>query len=277
MKSKIADAIHLGNQPVALIWADAVPEGAATFQPGRWGCVVSLFASASTKERTSAFDRQTYGCYGGGTGLGFGMCYESFPGGVDGFCRFLADGNEKTEEGRKIGEQLAAGAGRRMADDFLHGERYLKDPDSTRRFLNVLPTQDIPAQCVVVKPLSLADPEVDDIKSVTFFVNPDQLSALVILANYADAGEDNVIIPWGAGCQAIGVMSYRELTREHPRAVVGLTDISARKTVRGSLGRDAMSFTAPWPVFEKMEANVEGSFLQRETWRALSDGDADIT
>jgi len=108
MDSKIANAIALTNHPVALVWADAAPEGAVSFKPGRWGCVMSLFAAAAAKGRVGAFDRQTYGCWGGGTGLGFGRCYQTFPGGEDCFCASLADGNERSEKGRKVGEMIAS-------------------------------------------------------------------------------------------------------------------------------------------------------------------------
>jgi hypothetical protein len=67
----------------------------------------------------------------------------------------------------------------------------------------------------------------------------------------------------------LGIYAYRELERERPRGLVGMIDISARKNVRATLGENALSFTAPWPLFQEMEANVEGSFLQRETWQAL--------
>jgi hypothetical protein len=269
MDSKIANAIALTNHPVALVWADAAPEGATSFKPGRWACVMSLFAAAAAKARVGAFDRQTYGCWGGGVGLGFGECYKTFPGGEECFCSFLADGNEKTEKGRAVGEQVAAWGNQHMTDDFVKGERYLKDAATTRQWLDAFPFRDIPAKWVVVKPLEQVDPARDDVKSVTFFVDPDRLSALVILANYNEPDKENVTIPWGAGCQSIGVFTYRELEREHPRAVVGMTDISARVTVRPMLGKTSMSFTAPWPVFQRMEANVEGSFLQRETWREI--------
>ncbi|MFB3917166.1 MAG: DUF169 domain-containing protein [Terriglobales bacterium] len=269
MNSKIADAIGLRTHAVALVWSDSAPESATQFKPGRWGCVMSLFATVATKARVGVFDRQTFGCWGGGVGLGFGNCYVTFPGGIEAFCRFLADGNVKTEEGKAVGEEVARWAGRRMTDDFLLGERYLKDPEVTKRFLQALPMRDIPAQYVVVKPLDQADPERDNIKNITFFVDPDQLSALVVLANYTHPDLENIIVPWGAGCQIIGIFAYRELDREHPRGLIGMTDLSARLNTRASVGKNVMSFTAPWPLFLKMEENVENSFLQRETWREL--------
>ena len=269
MESITAKAIDLETQPVALLWADVAPAGATRFKPGRWGCVVNLFAAAATRGRAGAFDRQTFGCWGGGVGLGFGNQYESFPGGLDCFCRFLSSGNEWSEQGRAIGGQMTVSGGGRMTDDFLHGERYLKDPETTRRFVEALPIRDIPAGFVVVKPLDQTDPEREDVKSVTFFVDPDRLSALVILANYARPDAENVIVPWAAGCQVLGIYAYRELERERPRGLIGLTDISARKNVRSTLGEHVLSFTAPWPLFQEMEGNVKGSFLERETWRAL--------
>jgi uncharacterized protein (DUF169 family) len=269
MNSQITDAIGLKTHPVALIWSDTLPEGAVSFKPGRWGCVMAVFATVAAKGRVGAFSRETYGCWGGGVGLGFGNCYQTFPGGIKGFCGFLANGNKDSAEGRAIGSQMAGWGGARMADDFLEGERYLKDPQATERFLASVPMRDIPARYVVIKPLSLADPERDDIKSVTFFADPDQLSALVVLANHTDPDRENVTVPWAAGCQVIGIFGYRELEREHPRGLIGLTDISARNTVRPALGRNVLSFTAPWPLFQHMERNVDSSFLHRQSWREL--------
>jgi hypothetical protein len=269
MKSMIAEAIKLKTQPVALVWAEKEPGDAIRFKPQQWGCVVSFFAAAAARGICGAFDKQTYGCWGGGVGLGFGNQYENFPGGLDCFCRFLASGNEDSEQGRTIGEQMKSSGLGRLTDDFLKGERYIKSPEDTRRFLENLPIQDIPAKFVVVKPLDQADPERDDIKNVTFFVDPDGLSALVILANYRRPESENVVIPWAAACQVLGILAYRELQREPPRGLVGMTDISARKNVRATLGENALSFTAPWPLFQEMEQDVPESFLQRLTWRSL--------
>ncbi len=269
MNSKVAEALGLKNNPVAILWSDTAPEGALHFKPGRWGCVVSMFATVATKGKAAVFDRSSYGCWGGGVGLGFGNCYEVFPGGVPGFCGFLADGNDKTESGRQIGNGLLQAGAKELADDFLLGERYVKTAETTERLLQVLPMRDIPAKYVVLKPLSAISRDQDEIKNITFFVEPDALSALVILANHRRPQIENVGIPYTAACQVIALLSYRELEREHPRALVGLADVSARKRVRASLGRNAMSFTVPWPMFLEMEEDVEGSFLRREAWRFL--------
>ena len=143
MRSKIVDAIGLKTNPVVLTWADSAPESALRFKPGAWGCVVSLIAGVAAKGKVAAFDRHTYGCWGGGVGLGFGNQYEVFPGGVDCFCRFLSDGNQSDPVGRHIGEQMKQGGGARLADDFLLGERYIKDPQRTRAFLDSMPMRDV--------------------------------------------------------------------------------------------------------------------------------------
>jgi len=52
--------------------------------------------------------------------------------------------------------------------------------------------------------------------------------------------------------------------------VVGLTDISARENLRKQFGKDLLSFAVPWQMYLEMEGNVEGSFLQRRTWKGLT-------
>jgi hypothetical protein len=269
MNSKVADAIHLTNQPVALVWSDQAPEDAMTLKPGRWACVMAMFAAAATKSKVSAFTRETYGCWGAGSAFGFGNRYVDFPGGVECFNGFLGDGNENTEKGRQVGQTVASWGNRKLADDFTLGERYLRDSATTQRWIDSTPFCDIPTKFVLLKPLSLVDPEKDDVKCVTFFVDTDRLSALVVLANHGTPERENIAMPFGAGCQMIGIFAYAELKREHPRALIGLTDISARNTVRAALGREALSFTAPWPVYQRMEASVDSSFLHRESWHTL--------
>ena len=138
MKSRIAEAIQLEIQPVALIWTDKEPDNATRFKPQHWGCVVSLFAAAATRGIVGAFDSGTYGCWGGGAGLGFGNQYEGFPGGVECFCRFLSTGNEDSEQGRKVGEQVKGMGFGRLADDFLKMRRRLEVIQSQYGHVEVL-------------------------------------------------------------------------------------------------------------------------------------------
>jgi uncharacterized protein (DUF169 family) len=268
MESKIAKAIGPKYNPVAVVLTDERPENALQFKPGKWGCVMFMFANAA-KGRTAAFDEQTYGCWGGGVGLGFGNAYEQFPGGVDCFTRFLSSGNKQWEKGRQVGEGLAGAAGKEFADNFMEGERYKKGPELVDQWLEDMPIMQIKHRYVLFKPLSDTDPMADKPENVVFTVDADQLSALVVLANYGRQGMENVSIPQAAGCQQIGIIPWNEAKSENPRAVVGLTDLSARKKVRKLLGSEYLLFAMPWKMFLEMESNVEGSFLERLTWQSL--------
>jgi uncharacterized protein (DUF169 family) len=267
MNSRIAEAIRMQHQPVALLWTDEKPQDAMQFEKGKWGCTMWLAASAA-KGRAGVCDRETFGCFGGGVGLGFGDCYKHFPGGYEGFCRFLSTGNDDSEEGRATAEKIRPFARPEFIEHFLHGERYLQSPEKVHRFIEALPITEIAASYVVFKPLAELAPE-EKPQTVIFFVDPDQISALVILANYGRGDNENVTIPWAAGCQTVGIYPYREAQSAKPRAVVGLTDLSARVFLRRQLGDGLLSFAAPWQLFLEMEGNVEGSFLQGHTWQEL--------
>ncbi len=268
MESKIAEAMRMTHLPVALLWSDEKPAGAMQFQEGRWGCVMWLAASAA-RGRAAVCDVKTFGCVGGGVGLGFGNQYRNFPGGEDCFCRFLSSGNAGWEKGREAAEHAKPFLRAEAYDNFLHGERYFKGPEKVRRFISRLPMTEISNRYVVFKPLRDVDPAVDDPKVIVFFVDPDRLSALVVLANYGRGDNENVIIPYAAGCQTMGIYPYREGRSDRPRAVVGLTDLSARLYIRKQLGDHLLSFAVPPALFTEMEANVDGSFLERHTWKAL--------
>lgn len=91
----------------------------------------------------------------------------------------------------------------------------------------------------------------------------------MVLANYGRGDNENVIIPFAAGCQTIGICPYREARSDKPRAVVGLTDLSARLQIRKQLGDNLMTFAMPWALFLEMEENAPGSFLDAHTWKVL--------
>jgi uncharacterized protein (DUF169 family) len=269
MESRLARTLNLRYPPVAVVWTDDRPDPAVQFAPGRWGCVMGSFAAVAEKGKVAAFDRDTYGCWGGGVGLGFGNCYEDFPGGADGFCAFLADGNEHSEPGRAAAEACSAWMRGSLRDHFLHGERYRKSAAVVRRWLDHLPITEVPARYVVFKRLDqLAAGEEPVV--VVMLADADQLAGLVVLSNYRRSDSSGAIIPHCAGCQSIGIFAYPGPGAEaHDlQAVVGLNDPSARKIVR-RLGRDLVTVALPYALYRQMEDDVEGSFLQGDTWGAL--------
>jgi uncharacterized protein (DUF169 family) len=226
--------------------------------------------AAAVKGETAVFDKNTFGCQGGGTGLGFGNQYENFAGaGEECFKYFLSTGNDQWEEGRRAGDKVKPFMRPEAYHHFMHGERYLKSPELVGKFLDSLPMTEVPTEFVVFKPLKDVNETREDLRVVVFLGNMDQIAALTVLANYGRGHNNNVIFPFAAGCQSIGIYPYREAKMPEPRAVLGLNDISARVYLKRLLKNDVMSFAMPLALFREMEANLAGSFLEQDTWQQL--------
>jgi uncharacterized protein (DUF169 family) len=242
----IADSIKLGGFPVAVILSNEKPENGIQFKENIWGCVASMLSASASKGKTAFFDRQTYGCVGGGVGLGFGNTYEGFP-----IEYLLSTGRKESVDGTRRTRKLE------------DGEHYIKTPGVAKNFVECLPMRNVKTAYVIFKPIELVKDN-EKPESVIFFVNPDQLSALVVLANYGRKSNDNVISPWGAACQSV-LFSYDEGDKENPRAIIGYFDLAARKHVE----KNILSFTIPFQMFLEMEENVKGSFLEMDEWIEL--------
>jgi uncharacterized protein (DUF169 family) len=268
MQSQLQQAIGIRYEPVAVLFSDHKPDKAKQFAEGKWGCVMFMLVAAA-RGAVAVFDRRTFGCQGGGVGLGFGNQYQNFPGGQECFCHFLSTGNDQWEQGRQVAGKVKPFLRPEAFDHFTQGERYIKSPELVQAFINNLPIMDIPAEYVVFKPLKMVAPDREKVEVVIFLGDMDQIAALTILANYHRPGNDNVIFPYAAGCQSIGIYAFKEAQAETPRAVLGLNDLSARLSVKKLLKDDVMSFAVPYAIFTEMEANVAGSFLERPTWKHL--------
>jgi uncharacterized protein (DUF169 family) len=247
MKCIIADSIKLKGHPVAVILSDKKPEDGIQFKENIWGCVASMLSASASKGKIAYFDRQTYGCVGGGVGLGFGNTYEGFP-----IEYLLSTGKKEFVDGTRRTRKLE------------EGEHYIKTSELAKKFVECLPMRNVKEEYVIFTPLELVK-EDEKPESIIFFVNPDQLSALVVLANYGNARNDNVIAPWGAACQTV-LYSYDENEKGNPRAIIGYFDLAARKHV----DKNILSVTVPYKMFLEMEGNVKGSFLEMEEWQNLS-------
>lgn len=102
------------------------------------------------------------------------------------------------------------------------------------------------------------------LKSVTFYVNPDQLSLLALGAQYHSAPDDPppVVAPFGSGCMQL-VSLFEDLSV--PQALIGGTDIAMRQF----LPPDVLAFTVTKPLFERLCALDERSFLHKPFWKRL--------
>ena len=234
MESLIATTLALKYQPVAILFTNEKPARAKQFADGKFGCVMAMLASAA-RGNQAVFDRRTSGCPGGGTGLGFGNQYLNFPGGLDCFYYFISTGNEQWEQGKQTIAMIKPFVSEDLYDDLAHGERYTKTPELVEKFIEILPITDIPFEYVVFKPLKDIDLSQETPEVIVFLVDADQLSALIVLANYDRSSNESVIIPQCAGCQSIGIYPYSEAQSDTPRAVLGLADISARVQIKRQL------------------------------------------
>lgn len=235
MKSKIAEAIKMILNPVAVIWTDELPAGAVRHAKNEWACFTSFLVKAAHGE-IIVFEKETPMCNGGKVGLGFGE-YD-----IDRMEHFLAKG--------KPG---------------VRGERYVKTPEYARGFLETLPDIKVKTRYVVLKPLKLVG--TDEVPlAVIFLVNADQISALVTLANYDRPTNDNVVTYFGAGCHSTVLFPIAEAESESPKAIIGMTDPSARKY----LSKDLLSFSLPYKRFVELEAEAGESFLITDEWKQLA-------
>lgn len=269
--SRVAEALQLTTEPVVLIWTDEKPEGALELAPDRWGCIMWLYAKVAKEGRIAVFRRETCGCAGGAVGLGFGRPFGDHSARSEqDFSCFLSNGIEGAEDRALYAATAEVAATPQQKEMLLHGERLMKSPSIVKRFLAALPVYDLESRYVVMKPLSIVE-EGEEIQSLTFLADPDQISALSILANYCHGTVmDRVIVAAGAaGCQAMGICTYAEQERAAPRAIIGLTDLMARRGVRRLLGRDILTFSVPYQLYCEMEESVPGSFLEGEGWKEL--------
>jgi uncharacterized protein (DUF169 family) len=241
MHSKIAAAVKLRRDPVAILLTDRKPKRALEFteehgQKNR--CIIPLFVAA-VNGRTAVLEKETVLCPGGKVGLCFGpyqLGYIEY---------FLSTG--------KTGQ--------------FEGEYRKKTPELVRKFIENLPAVAIPTRYVVMKPLNeVEDYEIAETAIVVFLVNADQLSALATLANFDRPTNDNVSTLFGSGCGSLVMQVLAQEQSEMPKAVIGLTDITARKYI----DKNDLAFSVPFKRFLEMEANVEESFLTKgKDWPEL--------
>ncbi len=101
------------------------------------------------------------------------------------------------------------------------------------------------------------------LKTVTFLVNLDQLSALTIGAQYHAGAADPtpVLAPFGSGCSLL--IKFPDL--DLPQSIIGGTDIA----MRPNLPPNIALFTVTRPMFTRLCSLDERSFLYKGFWERL--------
>lgn len=143
----------------------------------------------------------------------------------------------------------------------LEGERYKKSPELVREAMKHWAAIEAPGRFIVFKRWDLLE-ESDHPEVVIFFAKPDVLSGLFTLANFDEAEQNRVIAPFGSGCSTIVQYPYLEKSSNHPRAVIGMFDVSARPFVP----HNTLTFSVPMNRFVTMIENMEESFLITRSW-----------
>ena len=252
MGGRLHERLRLEFEPVAISFTDEKPQGAVQFEEGARGCAAAMLLAAS-RGTIALFDEASYGCPGAGLGLCFG---DTFSKRMEYLLSTGADGAR--EDG--------------LAFDGLpdEGERFNATPALARSWKESFPVCEAPEKYVVFEPIGFADERAEQVGGgkppdlVHVLANPDQLSALVILAGFNRGEMLNVIAPFVSACQCIAV-AYDEAKKERPKAVMGLFDISQRHRFPS----DVLSLTVPYRLYREMEDSLDESCLATEAWRRI--------
>jgi hypothetical protein len=143
----------------------------------------------------------------------------------------------------------------------LEGERYKRTPELVNQTLKRAPAIKAPGRFVVFKRWDQLE-ELDRPEVVIFFAPPDVLAGLFTLTYYDSVDPDAVICPMGSGCSSIVQNPYLEKDSSHPRAVLGMFDVSARPFVPPQM----LTFALPMKRFEALVGYMDESFLITEAW-----------
>jgi len=148
-------------------------------------------------------------------------------------------------------------------DDFWRPcERFIQNPALAKSFVDNIHPVKPDKKYLIIKPLE--DFRVDEEpESVLFFVNADQLSALVFLSHYdAPGSSDRVMAPFASACMALVTLPLKLSRSNEQKAVIGLFDISARTR----LPQDLLSFAMPYSFLKKLAAILPDSFVMTDNW-----------
>jgi hypothetical protein len=221
--------------PIGLRYQSSFPDHAQGFKAGGAGCIMPLILNAA-KGRTVAFDESRIGWPCSGFYLGFRDTI--FPG----IEYYLSNGPIARE-----------------------CERFVGSPELVKLYLDDVQHRPLATGVAVFEPLETCPDGVIP-ELVIFFANPDQMSALVFLAQFENPMTDQCVVTrFASACGAVSALPLRYARRGEHKAFWGMQDISAR----ARLPKDLMTLAMPLEMARTMHANMSQSFLRTTQWSKL--------
>ncbi len=151
-----------------------------------------------------------------------------------------------------------------LADFLAQREGLKSSPELMKRWLDSQKPYKIEHRYVVIGPLR--DEQYDYLRTITFFVNPDQLSLLLLGTEYQNASVDihPAVTAFGSGCGQLAAL-FRNFDPDTPKAIIGATDIAMRE----HLPPDILALTVNKPMYGQLCELDQNSFLYKPFWKRL--------
>lgn len=241
--NELSTLLELKYGPVAIYRAPTVPSDASV-PIGEHCCLPPLLLKAMRTGKKCAVAKADLHCHGALSGLGFG--------GIDN--REHTAWSDSTVPPEKQAEL------HHMSD----GKHEFLNPSIAMTQLEEVKDYGDGRDAIVFEPVEAAEAHGAPIEVVVFLADPTRISALFTLAGFDRTGAGPAArFAYGLGCQQIYAIPRREGESADPHAIVGMTDLYARRFI----GKDQFSFAVPYSLYRRMQDNADRSFLAGERWQ----------
>ena len=143
-------------------------------------------------------------------------------------------------------------------------EKFKADREQVLALNRINPKAEPTGKYIIFKPVESLT-EDDEPEIFCIFAKPDVIAALHTLVSFDNTRIDNVIVPFGSGCEQSFKFAFSEAKKENPRAVLGGMDVA----MRGCMKHDQQIFSVAASTFYKMVGNMDKSFLNTYIWQGL--------
>lgn len=234
----LKEKLGLGNLPIGMFFSETKPENAISFKSKGNGCILPLIYKGA-QGKTISIDRDT-------TGWNCSAFYLGYQDWIfDGIECFLSDG---VVNGRE-------------------GERFIKTSKQAKSFVEYYKPETLNTKVTVFKPLLEFEAH-ETPELVIFFVNADELSALVYLLHFnSPESEDRIVTRFISGCGSVVTLPMKLKNEGKMQAVWGMHDISVRRR----LPKDLMTLTMPYDLLVEITKYIDETFIITESWKAIKE------